>query len=168
MNWKFWTWFIRQAAAKERRTFAGDGTWPFCVILDGDDAVLMPVRGRQMLATWFGGDNDPDDSGETASGVRTRGNPSIMGCALPMQISNGRQVSKCAGSPIVNIPWRTMVTVTAGGVTLKVPLIDVGPAKRTADSLDLTQAAFKKFAPLRQGEFKVDSVRIHGGAKYFN
>lgn len=170
MNWKFWTWFTRRTApsvANERRVFTGDGTWPFYVTIDGDDAVMRATLGRKLTATWFGGDDDKHDDGRTASGIMTRGNPGLLGCALPMQISNGVKVHKCAGSPIHNIPYGAQITVTAGNVTLTAPLIDVGPAKWTSDSVDLTQAAFRKFSPLHRGSFRVDSVRIHDGAKYF-
>jgi len=168
VNLKFWTWFSRKAAMKaKRRTFAGDGSWPFYIAIEGEDAIMLPIQGRITTATWFGGDNDPHDDGRTASGIPTRGNPDLMGCALPMQISNGVRVKKCEGSPIVNIPWRTMATVTALGKSVKVMLVDVGPAKWTTDSLDLTRAAFAKFAPLRQGSIRIESVRLHGAAKFF-
>lgn len=169
MKWKFWQWFSRSSAsvAAKRRTFAGDGTWPFIVRIDGADALLLPHQGRKMTATHFGGDNDPHDDGRTASGVMTRGNPGLLGISLPMQTSNGRTVSQCAGSPIVNVPWGTAITVSARDTKLTAPLIDVGPAKWTTDSLDLTRAAFIRFTPLRYGYFRVDSVRIHGGAQYF-
>ena len=38
----------------------------------------------QAAATWFGGDDDPEDNGQTASGVPTKGNPTLLGCALPL------------------------------------------------------------------------------------
>lgn len=169
MNLKFWTWFSRAAAIKEKRkTFAGDGTWPFYVKREGADAVLVAIQGRQMIATWFGGDNDPNDAGDTASGIKTRGNPNIMGCALPMNYT-----VHCKGSPIPKLPWNIPVTVsgrshwTNEAKELTVPLIDVGPNKRTGKTIDLTLAAFTKFAPLRQGNFIVAEIRIHGGARYF-
>lgn len=169
MNWKFWTWFSRKAAiAEKRKTFAGDGSWPFYVSIEGDDAVLIPIQGRKMLATWFGGDNDPNDSGNTASGIKTKGNPSLIGCALPMSY-----IAACAGSPIPKLPWNTLVTVSGRNhwdnepKALTVPLIDIGPNKRTGKTIDLTLAAFTKFAPLRQGVFQAETIRIHGGAKHF-
>ncbi|MBP7951416.1 MAG: hypothetical protein KA004_17365 [Verrucomicrobiales bacterium] len=167
MNWKFWTWFRpRLLTTAKPLTFIGDGRWTFFIQLDGDDAVMRPVQGRKLSATWFGGNTDPHDDGRTASGVMTRGNPDLLGCSLPMQVSNERKVIQCAGSPIVNVPWGTQVTVTVGNASLTMPLIDVGPARWTTDAIDLTRAAFTKFAPVRHGTFRVESVRIHGGAKF--
>lgn len=160
MNLKFWTWFRRKPAAQ--KTFAGDGSWPFYVRLDGDDAVLVAIQGRPMLATWFGGDADPLDSGDTASGVKTKGNPNILGCALPMNY-----IAACAGSPIPKLPWKTQVYVEAKGRALTVPLIDIGPNKRTGKTIDLTLAAFGHFAYPSRGVIQADTIQIIGGARYF-
>ena len=145
-----------------RRAWQGDGTWPFVAVQDGEDIVLRPRTGAQMRVTHFGGDNDPQDNGETASGILTKGNPTISGCALPMA-----SVKPCAGSPIPRLPWGTLVTVSNGIRDLTVPLIDVGPAWKTRNTLDLTQWAFSQFAPLTDGRFVATSIRIHDVAKHF-
>lgn len=144
------------------RAWEGDGTWPFVAVQDGEDIVLRARTGAQMRVTWFGGDNDPQDNGETASGIRTRGNPTISGCALPMGC-----IKACQGSPIPRLPWRTLVTVSDGTRDLTVPLIDIGPAWKTRNTLDLTQYAFQQFAPLTDGRFVATSIRIHDVAKHF-
>lgn len=137
---------------------SGDG-WGFEAYIDGDDIVV-----NDTTATWFGGDDDPLDNGETASGVKTAGNPNVMGCALPVVAKH----PSTAGSPLAfkkRIPWFTQVVVTIGDKFIVVPLIDNGPAKSAQDGIDLTQAAFKTFAPLRQGVLKDVSYRIIGAAK---
>jgi expansin (peptidoglycan-binding protein) len=55
--------------------------------------------------------------------------------------------------------------VTHKDKTLIVPLIDNGPARSANDGIDLTQAAFKFFAPLKKGVIDV-SFRVIGAAKY--
>jgi Lytic transglycolase len=154
-----------EKAPADGRTYAGNGNWPFVVDINGQDAVLRAVHGRTLRATNFGGDNDPMDNGETASGINTKGNHTVLGCALPM-LYKGTEMS-CAGSPIPKLPWKTLVEVTISGRKITIPLIDVGPNIRTGNSIDLTLAAFKKFAPLSKGVLQVDEVRIKGGAKYF-
>jgi 3D (Asp-Asp-Asp) domain-containing protein len=131
----------------------GDGSFAFTAEVDGDDLV---VRGAQ--ATWFGGANDPEDDGETASGINTKKRPYIQGCALPLNYG------PCAGSPIPKVPWGTKVDVTHNGKTITVPVIDLGPARDTGHAIDLTVAAFTEFAPLSEGKIVVD-YRIIGAAK---
>lgn len=41
---------------------SGDGSYKFRAVIDGRDLVVRDVK-----ATWFGGDDDPDDDGFTAS-----------------------------------------------------------------------------------------------------
>src|SRR5262245_4363779 len=48
----------------------GDGSFTFTAEVSGDDIVV-----RNVKATWFGGADDPEDNGETASGISTRANP---------------------------------------------------------------------------------------------
>lgn len=140
----------------EPKTLHGDGTWGFAVLVDGNDLVV-----RNAKTTWFGGANDPQDNGETASGISTKKRPEVMGCAIPMSFG------PCKGSPLPRVPWGTKVEVKhlASGKTITVPVIDLGPARSTGNALDLTPAAFKHFAPLAVGKFTVD-YRIPGGAKY--
>jgi hypothetical protein len=141
------------------RKLPSEEGWSFEAFVDGDDIVV-----ENATATWFGGDDDPDDNGETASGVRTAGNPDCMGCALPVVGHHG----STKGSPLAftpRIPWHTKVIVTVGDKSITVPLIDNGPAKWANDAIDLTQAAFKEFAPLKQGMLKNVSFRVVGGAR---
>jgi hypothetical protein len=136
----------------------GDGTWFFDAKVEGHDIVVQNVT-----ATWFGGDNDPGDDGQTASGINTKGNPGLLGCALPLR----DRVASTAGSPIPNLPWKTMVRVfcPATGKTLEVPLIDLGPAKQTHHAIDLTQAAFTQLGvPLSRGVMTVDYRIINGSS----
>jgi len=139
------------------------------VIVQGDDLVT-PIT----YATWFGGDHDPEDNGETASGVRTKGNPSLLGCSIPM---DGYGIKSLRGSPLPRMPFGlhhdgsenpngAWVEVTCGLLTLRLPVIDLGPSLRTRHGLDLTVAAFKQLAgSLVQGVIKV-SMRIKHGALY--
>ncbi|MBI2299831.1 MAG: hypothetical protein HYU66_12965 [Armatimonadetes bacterium] len=145
---------------------AGSGAYSsvFVVLVDGADLVV-----RNCRATWFGGANDPLDSGETASGVSTKRHPGILGCALPMPLP---KVKSCKGSPLPIVPWQTMVRVynRRTRLQLEVPVIDVGPSAppRANAGIDLTQAAFGMLGgSLREGEMWVD-FRIPGGARYLS
>lgn len=145
----------------------GDGTWPFIAEIDGDDIVVRDVK-----ATCFGGDSDPQDNGETASGISTRRNPRLQACALPLSYS---RMEALRGSPIPWMPWRTPVDVTHGDVTITVPLIDLGPGKQAtrkgqpAHAIDLTVAAARRFMPEASAtNFSLHPVtyRIRGGARF--
>lgn len=136
---------IAQAKAPESgKILTGDGSYPWTAQIDGDDIVVLGAR-----ATCFGGSNDPQDSGETASGISTKANPDIQACSLPMNYTgpNGPTRRALIGSPIPMLPWKTIVRVESGGKTLEVPVIDLGPAKTTKNALDLTIAAAKFFNP---------------------
>lgn len=160
---------LKQAsAAPAGKTLEGDGTWPWTAEIVGDDIVVRGAR-----ATCFGGSDDPQDSGETASGISTKKNPSLAAVSLPM---DGRQFPGAGagthkaldGSPIPKVPWKTAVHVTSGGLTHEFPVIDIGPAKKTGNALDLTIAAarlFKSSASARNFEMQCDFV-IVGGAKF--
>lgn len=164
------SWFSKpkpQPVPSALQTFVGDATWPWYVVIDGHDAKILPRKGRKLSASWFGGNDDPLDNGETASGILTKGNPNLLGCALPMRLSNGKVVKSCAGSPIKSIKWRSVVLVRKGDKTLSIPLIDVGPAKYAGDAIDLTQAAFRQFAQKKDGVTLIDEITIVGGAKMF-
>lgn len=133
----------------------GDRTWPFVVKFTGQLLV------DNVIATWFGGDSDPQDKGETACGYPTKGHPDLLGCSLPLDLD--RQESATEGSPIPRLPWGLhsdgthnvdgcFVDVWPFGFPDKIirdlPLIDDGPGKQaTKDptaphAIDLTQAAF--------------------------
>ena len=138
------------------KTLTGDGTWHFVASIDGDDIVVTNAK-----TTWFGGSDDPEDNGATASGTNTKRHPDVKGCALPMS------VGPCAGSPIPRVPWGTMVAVThpKSGKTITSPVIDLGPARHTGNAIDLTPAAFAEFAPRSVGKL-VTNYRIYGAAKF--
>lgn len=140
---------------------AGDGTWPWKAHIDGADIVVTNAR-----ATCFGGSDDPQDNGDTASGISTKKNPDLAAVSLPMDFGN--KVPNTKGSPIPKVPWKTTVRVTAGGVSHDFPVIDIGPAKRTGNALDLTIAAARMFNPKASAtnfELRCD-YRILGGAQF--
>lgn len=150
------------AASASDRVLAGDGTWPWInARTDGQDIVI-----KGAIVTAFGGAGDSMDSGETASGVSTKDNPSYVGCALPMRRDGS---SALRGSPIPKIPWKTEVIFTdESGLSVSTKLIDEGPAKWTKHGGDLTVAAAKNFDPhATANNFtrKLD-IRIVGGAQY--
>ena len=149
------TWLKNLFGMEKSQILKGDGSFPFTAQVDGDDIV---VRGVQ--ATWFGGANDPQDNGETASGVNTKKRPFALGCALPLNYG------PCAGSPIPKVPWGTKVEIThvATGDKLTVPVIDLGPSRGTGHAIDLTVAVFQQFAPLATGKIVVD-YRVLGAAR---
>jgi hypothetical protein len=117
-------------------------------------------------ASWFGGPNDADDDGETASGV-DNSKMGVRGCALPMAKSNGEIVAECVGSPIPNLPYKsTLVEITCGAKVVTVPLIDVGPALVEDRPIDLTPSTFQDLGgDLDAGILNV-TFRIIGGAAY--
>jgi hypothetical protein len=136
--------------------------------IEGEDLVIKNGR-----VTCFGGTNDPQDSGDTASGISTKP-PHTMGCALPRNYTGAHTPTRNAlqGSPIPEkLPWKTPVQFTdlKTGKTLTVPLIDLGPNLLTTTNVgDLTVAAAKHFYPSATAtnfEMFAD-IRIIGGAKY--
>lgn len=147
---------------------AGDGTWPWRAFVDGLDIVVTNAR-----ATCFGGADDPQDSGETASGISTKDNPDLAAVSLPMdgRMFHGLSPAEHAaldGSPLPRVPWETKVMVTSGGVSHIFPVIDLGPGKRTGNAIDCTKAAARKFKPnatTRDFEMRCD-LRIIGGAQF--
>lgn len=141
---------------------------PWTGFIDGDDVVVEDVK-----ATWFGGDDDPQDSGYTASGVVTRGKPELMGCALPViAVVMGVRYYPTADSPLAvipRIPWFIPVEVTRDGRKVTVELIDNGPnvKKYPNNAIDLTKAAFTQLGgDIDEGSMIV-SFRVKGAAKFF-
>lgn len=154
-----------QPSADSGAVLRGDGSFPWTAEIEGDDIVVRGAR-----ATCFGGANDPQDSGDTASGISTKKNPDIKAVSLPMDYrgSNGPTRKALSGSPIPMVPWKTLVRVTRGEVSADLPVIDLGPAKRTGNALDLTIAAARLFNPEASAtnfEMRCE-YRILGGAKY--
>lgn len=137
---------------------------PWFAYIDGEDICVDNV-----YTTYFGGtaEQDPDDNGETSSGISTRNNPDYLGCAIPKNI--GRHFSATAGSPIPNFPYLSKVEVTSHtGQKLEVVDIDLGPniEKFPKHGFDLTRAAFVALGgSLAQG-FMICSYRIKDAAKY--
>lgn len=141
----------------------GDGTWPWIKArIEGDDIVIEPG-----IVTAFGGAHDSMDSGETASGISTKDNPSFIGCALPMRRDAS---SGLRGSPIPKLPWKTTVIFTdpKTSVSVSTKLIDEGPARYTKHIGDLTEAAARMFDDNATANSftKTLGIRIIGGAKY--
>ena len=134
--------------------------YPWTATIDGNDIVVSDVH-----ATWFGGSDDPEDDGQTASGVSTALAPNYLGCALPLNYG------PCSGSPIPRgIPWMTQVKVTNldNEKQITVALIDLGPSPppRATAAIDLTQAAFVDLGgDLKDGTMSI-SYRVIGGAQY--
>jgi hypothetical protein len=101
----------------------GDKTWPFVVKFSGTLLV------DNVMATWFGGDADPQDKGQTACGYPTKGHPDLLGCSLPMDLGTERPTE---GSPIPRLPFGlhsdgTIVIVWPFGQpdkAIELPLID--------------------------------------------
>lgn len=132
--------------------------WAFSIRKDGEDLVC-----DSGMCTFFGGtaEQDPEDNGETASGVSTRKNPDVMGCALPVV-----PMHSTPDSPLPRIPWHTKVMVTAGDKSIIVPLLDNGPSKSCGHAIDLTRAAWRALGfPFEKGVARV-SYRVLGASKY--
>lgn len=154
--------------ANGSRILTGAPGWKFSAMIEGADIVL-----RDVTATWFGGVDDPLDNGETSSGISTRA-LGVMGCALPLVADH----PSTHGSPIAfpgarklapGIPWFTECEISYEGKTVRLEVIDNGPARSAGDACDLTQAAFKAVAPgvsLKVGVLHGVTVRIIGAAKY--
>lgn len=146
-------------------------TWQFMCERDGEDLLISSLSGGPVFATCFGGDSDPQDNGQTASGISTRANPALQACSLPMRLD---RMEALRGSPIPRLPWFTKIEVTAITPTgidapkFVFPVIDLGPGKRTGNAIDLTIAAAKKFQPMATAtNFQMRCwVKIIGGAKY--
>ncbi len=151
----------------------GDGSWPWTATVDGDDIVVSG------LATAFGGEDDSQDDGGTASGFDTRGHPGLMACSLPMRDDN---LEALRGSPIPRMPfglradgtrsprgaWVAVSFDGADGPPAVLPVIDLGPGKRTGHVLDLTVAAARlRDAGATANNFLARvTYRILGGARY--
>jgi hypothetical protein len=118
-----------------------------------------------VIATWFGGDADPQDKGKTACGYPTKGHPDLLGCSLPLDLDDEERATN--GSPIPRLPFglhsdgspnpdgATVIVWPFGRPELALdplPLIDDGPGlKATSDprsphAIDLTVAAFRLLA----------------------
>lgn len=160
---------IKDFIPPDAKELKGDGTWPFKAYIVGFDICLYNVE-----ATCFGGTDDPQDNGETASGASTK-NPITRGVSLPMD-ARGRQMSArlhkvLDGCPIPWLPWQTQVQIIDLeniGKIQTASLIDVGPGKKRDNAVDLTVAVAKCFnqrATATNFSRRVN-VRILGAARY--
>lgn len=155
------------AEVQSGRILKGDGSFPWTAEIDGDDIVIHNAR-----ATCFGGSDDPQDNGDTASGISTKANPGLMACSLPMNYTgpDGPTRRALIGSPIPMLPWKTLVRFTdlIRGSSIEVPVIDLGPGRSTNHQGDLTVAATRHFsADASATDFLLHcEIRILGAAKY--
>ena len=158
---------------KEATSLRGDGSWPWTAWVDGEDILV------EGISTAFGGDDDSEDGGSTASGFNTKGHPGLFACALPMRDDD---LEALRGSPIPRMPfglhadgtrnpegaWVAVVFDGVDNAPAVLPVIDLGPGKRTGHVIDLTVAA----ARLRDAGATADNFearvtyRIIGGARY--
>jgi hypothetical protein len=171
----FWesikSWFAPKPMESTR--FIKNPKVPWVMEANGEDILI-----RGAIVTCFGGANDPQDNGDTSSGVSTKRHPEIMGCALPFNIAH----SACEGSPIPFFGWGvrsngnpnpdgahvSFVDEQSGQILGPIPAIDLGPGLHTGHAGDLTEAAAKVFDPRansRSFERKL-TIRIHGAAKH--
>lgn len=141
--------------------------WGFKVYLDGSDLVILNAR-----CTCFGGSSDPQDNGETASGISTK-NPACRGVALPRCYTGTslRELAALGGAAIPShLPFHTTVEIEAisSGHKVLAPFIDLGPARHTGNACDLTIAVAKEFNPHASAtDFSLQAnVRIINGAHY--
>ncbi len=126
--------------------------WPAIARRDG----LILTKG---VATFFGGTSDDMDSGLTASGGNTF-DPLTRGCALPLPRQN---FPATFGTSLPNLPWGTLVTVRANGITRQGPLIDLGPDQRLPEKrpIDITRQTFLDLGgDLKAGRMPVE-IEIH-------
>lgn len=177
----------KPSPAPTRVLRGGDG-WHFSASIVGDDIVVEDV-----LITCFGGNgdgtiSDPQDNGQSASGLNTKNRP-IRGVSIAMDgrdfpsLSAGEH-NALDGAPIPRLrkdgktAWNTLVEVTIGGRTFTPVhgIVDLGPGRGASrpgepHALDLTPLAAAFFEPdtllhrLSTRFSARGSFRIIGGAK---
>lgn len=152
----------------------GDGTWPFVPRIDQGDIVIDDI-----ICTCFGGGDDSQDDGNTASGVNTKSNPDLQGASVPMDVRGWNHLTErehgaLDGCPIPVVDWFTPIQIESNGRTLVTQIIDLGPGKQATTNpsephaVDLTVAAARFFDPEATAtNFSMRcNVRIIGAAKY--
>ena len=109
----FFNWFKNMITPQQQPV----SKWGFTYKIDGNDAVVD----RPILITCFGGNgdgtcSDPQDDGQTASGVNTKNSP-ICGCSIAMRgqdflhLSFGEHAA-LDDAPIHKLPWHTQIELT--------------------------------------------------------
>jgi hypothetical protein len=167
-----WGW-IKKALGMSK-IIPGTGSFHWSIQVDGNDLLILNVWG-----TAFGGSNDPQDDGQTSSGVSTKLHPFIMGVALPM---SGYGLKSLQGSPIPHMPFGVhsngqdrpdgahvvIQDVVTGKQSPVVPVIDLGPSGYTGNAIDMSVALAKTFDPhATANNFKRKvNVRILNAARY--
>src|SRR5207247_838129 len=109
-----WKWLLRLFGMDKKLT--GDGNWSFTAEIDGDDIVVKDILIMVCGGGGGGRINDPQDTGDTASGVNTK-EEEVWGVAVPM---DGRMFARLRpeehrdldGSPIPRVPFHLPVQVT--------------------------------------------------------
>jgi len=178
----FLEWFTGLFKPATKAVLPMSPEFPFEVCVDGNDLVCIGI------ATAFGGAYDRAslhgckrilmDDGETASGVNTKRNPLIMGCALPM---DGYDIRSLKGSPFPKMPFglhhdgtinpdgaHVVLELPGDRVIGPMPVIDLGPSGGTGHAIDLTVATARmldQHATASNFEQRV-TFRVLGGAKY--
>lgn len=152
-----WAGARTQAAidAWKAQFLLGDGTWPFVPRIDQGDIVIDDI-----ICTCFGGSDDSQDDGNTASGLNTKSNPDLQGASVPMDMIKTHHMSlgashrlvlgselavmRCEidcrissavhhaldGCPIPVVDWFTPIQIESNGRTLVTQIIDLGPGKQ--------------------------------------
>lgn len=157
--------------------------WPSSRILSNPNCKwTVEVSGPDLIlrgkATCFGGYNDPQDDGTTASGFNTKGHPLLMACSLPMHMSTVKNLQDSPlpfmhfgmdahGRDLITGP-HVIVTWPDGSKSPLLPVIDLGPAVYTGNVIDLTQAAARLYArnATSTNFSAVVEARVIGGAKF--
>jgi hypothetical protein len=142
------------------------------LVVDGADLIV-----ENAVATWFGGDFDPQDDGTTASGNNTKGHPNLIACSLPMRVDSVANLRK---SPLPHMPFGmfggyrdnphgaqvNVVNKQTGKSLQHVACIDIGPALYTQHALDLTVAAFEALGVPHKSGIQTVDLRILDAARY--
>lgn len=159
--------------------------WPFSVEIVGDDICGAGVI--TCFGGWGSGISDPQDNGNTASGVNTKTKP-VNGVSIAMDgrdfpLLSPEEHAALDGAPIRRLrnslgltAWHTPVEVTINGVTFTPPdgIVDLGPGiqatkdRRKPHVLDLSVLAARRVSKLPlvslANEFEaVGTFRIIGG-----
>jgi hypothetical protein len=176
-----------QAKLDGAKSLIAPSSWPFVIQIEGADILLEGVI--TCFGGWGSGIADPQDSGNTASGMNTK-NRVVEGVSIPM---DGREFSglnvaehhalDCCPIPRLRnerglTAWHTPVEVTIAGMTYRPRdgIVDLGPGRQASKPgqphvCDLTVFAAHKFhssvslRSLATNFAERGKIRIIGGAK---